>query len=784
MREEASLYEAAETVIRANYLPETPTTVFRPRGDDHQGPISYPVDLPKPGPRLLAGDIAWEQIATAQVFDTKDHPVPERLLAAAPASREYDITGPVTGASFKQSSDFGSAPQQQVPHSTVRDSESSARERPTLVPGSMVAGRYQVKAALGAGGFANIYLVTDTEDYLQEEIVLKVVDETLMRSVLEMDGHAMGRHVDLIKAWRSKLKAWKIISEQAPNQIVRLLGVPRIIIGRDTDYRVGILMEHMRGGDLWRYHNSKGVPRNREHLMEVLRHFLDAGRAVGVLHKNRLLHRDIKPANFLLDAAQDRCKLSDFELITEINDRTGFGESTQPIGTPIYMAPECFIGQYSVQSDIFALGAALYHLLTGQHPRSNWPSHELRFYAEPSSQRPEPPMNLNPLVSAELSDVILRCLNSDPSRRPSSVDELQDELKRLGLTEDADNIAPVNLARLMLNHLSNDDVHELVATLEENGLRSASTDPDQRQRDIVEEYCYTVSPYDVLKENCTTRQLKALNRSLGLECRPDAGRDVLIEQILTSVGFLTRVPEVPGIEANRLLLENLLLNLAHATTMDECVGKVQAGISAVERTVDLLLSFFGQLLWGAVLPSYLRKTVNGRPGEKLTFSEKLAALRALCLEDPPSDLSARMRNVFTFPLITADIFQKLEDVVSQRTLFSHSPHDLAERSLTKAQRAGRQLLERAVASLNAIALNPNTPRVVQIVSRQDDIYGRHFYLGRDDRGRSERVFTPLPLNVGRFYLFYPLTNPARINPLIFPIDANATTRVSGANPSS
>ncbi|MBI4872199.1 MAG: hypothetical protein HY814_11605 [Candidatus Riflebacteria bacterium] len=54
------------------------------------------------------------------------------------------------------------------------------------------------------------------------------------------------------------------------------------------------------------------------------------------------------------------------------------------------------------------------------------------------------------------------------------------------------------------------------------------------------------------------------------------------------------------------------------------------------------------------------------------------------------------------------------------------------------------------------------------------MYGRRFYLGRDDRNRCERIFTPLPLAVGNLYLFFPLTNPVRINPLIFPYDRRAS----------
>jgi serine/threonine protein kinase len=733
-----------------------------------------------------AGAFAWKNVNTEQVFDTDRDA--GRIVAVGEGQREkavgetprsYPEDEPetaVTGASAGKRERADSDSTQFALRSSVQANwPARVLEAGMLSEGSLVAGRYQVTRQLGSGGFANIYLVSDSEDYLQEELVLKLVDERLMRHVLGLgaDVEPIAQD-DLIKAWRSKLKAWKVISEQAPSHIVRLLGVPRIVFGGRNSYSVGLLMEYMPGGDLWQFFKSNGAPRSREQLTETIQLFLSACRAVGILHANKLLHRDIKPSNFLLDSAQTHCKLSDFELITEIDEHGAPVSQLDVVGTPIYMAPECFEAKYSLQSDIFALGATLYHLLTGFHPRNNLPNTDLWSLAA-KGNRPKELTQLNPLISAELNEVVLRCLDDDPTARPSSVEELQDELVRLGLTGDSVNIAPVNLARLLLTHLPPEDVQDLVESLEENGFHSASADTAQRQKDIVEEYCYTASPYDVLKDNCTLRQLKALTNSLGLKERPSTGRDDLIEEILTSVGFLASAREVPGIEATRTFLENLRLNLAHATTLDECVGMVQAGLSAVERTVDLLLSFYGQLLLGAGLRGFLKKAGKGKPPERLTFGEKLGALRQLCTDSPPPTLPSRVRQVFKFPLIGADVFKKLSEVVKQRNLSAHSPHEATRRSLAIAQRSGRQLLEHAVVSLTELSQNPNVPRVVQIVSRQDDIYGRHFYLGRDDRGRSERIFTPLPLNVGRLYLFFPLTNPARINPLIFPFDTQDAT---------
>jgi hypothetical protein len=205
---------------------------------------------------------AWKQVNTERVFETL--PVPRRepphayALPPAPAERreEYEPRlSPGGAASWPGSreGDTGQYASLAVSCEAPRD-VSWEWDMPTLHAGATLAGRYRVTRRLGRGGFANIYLVTDSEDYLQEEIILKLVDEKLMRSQRSQEGEVrLDTHDDLIRAWRSKLKVWKVISEQEPGHIVRLLGVPRIVFEREDSDCVGMLIEYMPGGDLWQH---------------------------------------------------------------------------------------------------------------------------------------------------------------------------------------------------------------------------------------------------------------------------------------------------------------------------------------------------------------------------------------------------------------------------------------------------------------------------------------------------------------------------------------------------
>src|SRR5215471_4295225 len=152
--------------------------------------------------------------------------------------------------------------------------------------------------------------------------------------------------------------------------------------------------------------------------------------AVHFAHERHLLHRDLKPSNILVDSANIP-HITDFGLAKRFEEQ---GELTLPgqvLGTPNYMSPEqadprC--GQTTAASDIYSLGAILYHLLTARPPfMTGTLAQTLRLVIE---SEPVAPRLLNPAVPHDLQTICLKCLEKEPQRRYASARELGDELGR------------------------------------------------------------------------------------------------------------------------------------------------------------------------------------------------------------------------------------------------------------------------------------------------------------------------------------------------------------------
>ena len=207
----------------------------------------------------------------------------------------------------------------------------------------------------------------------------------------------------------------------------------------EIDGLPAIAMELARGGTLHDRLKRQGPLPIVDAVAAVLQMIdgLEAAHAAGVLH------RDIKPANCFV-TPEGTVKIGDFGLSVSTLAR---GESLltaagSVMGTLAYASPEQLRGEeLDVRSDIYSVGATLYHLLTGKTPYSA--TEFVKLITEVLEKQPSPPNALREEIPAELSRIVLRCLVKDRKARFQNYDDLREAL----LPFRAPDQVPANPAR-------------------------------------------------------------------------------------------------------------------------------------------------------------------------------------------------------------------------------------------------------------------------------------------------------------------------------------------------
>ncbi len=176
--------------------------------------------------------------------------------------------------------------------------------------------------------------------------------------------------------------------------------------------------------------------------------------ALTAAHHAGVLHRDLKPQNVLVERQTDRALVADFGLakLTAVNDQlTHTGEI---LGTPCYMSPEQ-AGQHrdvGEATDIYSLGATLYHLLTGRPPFQA--ATVLETIWQVVQRPPVAPRQLNPAVACDLETICLKALEKLPHRRYPSAEALAEDLRRFltGQPIRARRISPLGRLALWIRY--------------------------------------------------------------------------------------------------------------------------------------------------------------------------------------------------------------------------------------------------------------------------------------------------------------------------------------------
>ncbi|MFN5854465.1 MAG: serine/threonine-protein kinase [Pseudanabaenaceae cyanobacterium] len=192
-----------------------------------------------------------------------------------------------------------------------------------------------------------------------------------------------------------------------------------------------LVMDYCEGGTLRDLMNSR-VPLS---MGQVVRLMLDVLRGLEHAHAQEIIHCDIKPENILLHVTEYGwlAKISDFG-IAKVSQE--IATDTTNTGSPGYMAPERFYGQFSVMSDLYAVGVMLYEFLVGKRPFSGMPMDLMNAHL---NQR----VTLPDTVPAALQDVVLKSLEKLPKRRFANATEMRLVLEEILANHSLESVYPV-----------------------------------------------------------------------------------------------------------------------------------------------------------------------------------------------------------------------------------------------------------------------------------------------------------------------------------------------------
>lgn len=327
-----------------------------------------------------------------------------------------------------------------------------------LLPGQMVLGRYRVERLLDEGGMASIYLAQDLQT--QSVVAIKCLYRIYTSS-------------DVVRA--------RFIDE---GRIQMMLQHPNIVrvhqfVEQPT---LAFVMEYVHGPTLEDLLTTRGVMS----MTEVLEIMVPVLSALGLAHSRHIIHRDLKPSNILLYdiGGEWHPKVMDFG-VAKLKRTKNLTATGTTVGTLHYMSPEQIVGSKGIdgRADIYSLGITLYKLCTGDVPFNA--ATEFALMMAQVEAPPHPPSALNPSISPEFEQVILKALAKRPEARYQNVKEFTSALLSLRDAHGKETIDTINIPSFLLDYAMMAD-QVAVDRTEEIMVRSRTHDEMQQPEQVFE----------------------------------------------------------------------------------------------------------------------------------------------------------------------------------------------------------------------------------------------------------------------------------------------------------
>lgn len=267
-------------------------------------------------------------------------------------------------------------------------------------------GRYEVTSELGRGGMGIVYKAMDP--MLERELAIKILPPKKLSK-------------DLIERFLREARA---VAKLDSPYIVKIFDIGDQADGENRIYY--IVMEFVRGKTLGE-HFDGGPPGCFEELWDRLEIFDQVLEAISYAHEQGVIHRDLKPDNLMV-TPNDRIKIMDFGLAFFAGSHS-LTRADQIMGTVAYFSPEQAKAAKDIdhRADIYSLGVILFELMTGELPFQA--EHPLDMMQKLLTEAPRKPSSLNPIVTAELEEICLKCLEKQPAVRYPKVADLRRALQ-------------------------------------------------------------------------------------------------------------------------------------------------------------------------------------------------------------------------------------------------------------------------------------------------------------------------------------------------------------------